>query len=190
MVAFGLGRYRTTLVNASAQQSFAQIVEQQPLERTLHGTRTKLGIETSFADERDGIGSDGELYLLLGESADDGFNLQANNEFDFVLLERLEHDDVVDTVQEFGADGLLQHLQHFALRFLKDVSLLSIGKSAHRLELLLDELATEVGSHDDDGVLKVDHTALIVGQAAVVEHLQQDIEHVGMCLFNLIEEYH
>ena len=39
-------------------------------------------------------------------------------------------------------------------------------------------------------VLEVHHATLAVGEASVIEHLQQDVEHVGMGLLHLIEQHH
>ena len=47
----------------------------------------------------------------------------------------------------------------------------------------------QVGGHDDDRVLEVDGAAFVVGKTAVVEHLQQDVEHVGMGLLDLVEQH-
>ena len=57
------------------------------------------------------------------------------------------------------------------------------------LELSLYVLASEVGGHDDYRVLEVHRTSLVVGKTAVVEHLQQDVEHVGMGLLDFIEQH-
>ena len=40
------------------------------------------------------------------------------------------------------------------------------------------------------GVLEVDGAALTIGQAAVVEDLQEDVEHVRRGLFDLVEQDH
>src|SRR3546814_5140169 len=50
--------------------------------------------------------------------------------------------------------------------------------------------SAEVGGQDDEGVAEVDGAALAVGQAAVVQHLQQDVEDVGVCLLDLVEQHH
>ena len=55
--------------------------------------------------------------------------------------------------------------------------------------VLGDELAAEVRRHDDDDVLEVDRAPLAVGQAAVVEQLQQHVEHLGMRLLDLVEQH-
>ena len=52
-----------------------------------------------------------------------------------------------------------------------------------------DELAAEVRRHDDDGVLEVDRPPLAVGQPAIVEQLQQHVQHLGVRLLDLVEEH-
>ena len=47
-----------------------------------------------------------------------------------------------------------------------------------------------VARHDDDGIAEVHGTALSVGEAAVFEDLQQHVEHVGMRLFDLVQQHH
>ena len=60
-------------------------------------------------------------------------------------------------------------------------------------ELGLEEVqrvARQVRGHDQHDVGEVDRAALAVGEAAVVEHLQQDVEHVGVGLLDLVEQHH
>jgi len=56
----------------------------------------------------------------------------------------------------------------------------------HRL--VGDELRAEVRREDQDGVPEVDRAALTVGEPAVVEHLEQHVEDVGVRLLHLVEE--
>ena len=51
-------------------------------------------------------------------------------------------------------------------------------------------VAADVAGHDDHGVLEMHHAALAVGQPAVVQHLQQHVEHVGVGLLDLVEQHH
>ena len=48
----------------------------------------------------------------------------------------------------------------------------------------------EIRRHDDQRVAEIDRAALPVGQPAVVEHLQQHVEHVRMRLLDLVEQDH
>ena len=50
-------------------------------------------------------------------------------------------------------------------------------------------LAAEVGGHDDNGVLEIDRASLRIGDAAVIENLQQDVENIRVRLFDLIKQH-
>src|SRR5207248_7848712 len=47
-----------------------------------------------------------------------------------------------------------------------------------------------VRRHDHDRVLEVDDPAVVVGEVSLIEHLQQDVEHIGMRLLDLVEQDH
>ena len=47
-----------------------------------------------------------------------------------------------------------------------------------------------IGRHDQHDVAEIDRLAVVVGQAAVIHHLQQDVEQVGMRLLDLVEQQH
>ncbi len=53
---------------------------------------------------------------------------------------------------------------------------------------LLDLCRADVRGHDQDGVLEVHCPPLAVGEAAVIEQLKQNVEHVAVCFFDLVEE--
>ena len=48
----------------------------------------------------------------------------------------------------------------------------------------------QVRRHDQHDVGEVDRATLAVGEATVVEHLQQHVEHVGVGLLDLVEQHH
>ena len=51
-------------------------------------------------------------------------------------------------------------------------------------------MGTQVAGHDDQGVLEVHHPALAIGETAVVQYLQQHVEHIRVGLFDFIEQDH
>src|SRR5439155_26683475 len=79
---------------------------------------------------------------------------------DLIPREQLELDDLVDAVQELRPEAIAK----------------LVG-------------AADVGGHDQDRVAEVDRAALAVGEPPVVEHLEQHVEHFGMGLLDLVEEY-
>ena len=103
--------------------------------------------------------------------------LQVDDAPDLGLGERVEDHDVVDAVQELGAEVLPQLLRH-----------LRLGRRPLPAAVLQDEVAPDVRRHHDHAVAEVDRAALAVGEAPVVEDLQQDVEHVGVRLLDLVEE--
>ena len=58
------------------------------------------------------------------------------------------------------------------------------------LQIVQNDVTAQIRGQDDDRVLEVHGTALAVGDAAIVQHLQQDVEHIGVGLFHLIEQHH
>ena len=65
-----------------------------------------------------------------------------------------------------------------------------VGELSVACDALEEVLGAEVAGHDDDGVAEVDGPALRVGEPAVVQHLEQDVEHIGVGLFDLVEQQH
>ncbi len=61
---------------------------------------------------------------------------------------------------------------------------------SHFLKIGLDDLAAHIAGHDDDRILEIHHPSLIVRQPAVIQHLEQNIEHIRMRLFDLIQQHH
>ena len=56
--------------------------------------------------------------------------------------------------------------------------------------LLLDAVRAEIGGHDDNRVTEVHSAAVAVGEAAVIHHLQQDVEHIRVGLLHLVQQQH
>jgi hypothetical protein len=100
----------------------------------------------------------------------------------------MEHDDVVDPVDELRPEGPLQLVHDLFLHALMR-RLLSLREEAGRRPLA-DEARAEVRGHDEDGVLEVHHVAHGIGEAAVVEDLQEHVEDVRMGLLDLVEEHY
>ena len=58
------------------------------------------------------------------------------------------------------------------------------------MTVLFSVLGAGVGRHDDDDVAEIGLAAVVVGQRAVVHHLQQDVEDVRVRLLDLVEQQH
>ena len=102
----------------------------------------------------------------------------------------MEDDDVVHAVQELRPEVLLQLLLHPGLHPVVGARGLTRPGEAHGQAALGDVTGTQVGRHDDDRVLEVDHPALGVGQPTVFQDLQQRVEDVRVGLLDLVEQDH
>ncbi len=128
-----------------------------------------------IGDELEGVGGEVEVEILFGETSDDALELDSDDAGEVAVAEAVEDDGFVDAVEEFGAEVIAEGFGDagFALFLVIDVH---------------DELAADVAGHDEDGVFEVDGAALTVGDAAVVEDLEEDIEDIGVGLFDFVEE--
>ena len=95
-------------------------------------------------------------------------------------LEPVEQDDLVDAVEEFGAE-VRPHHRH---------DLIAHRVAVLPLRLVGQIFGAEIRGHHDERVAEVDGVTLAIGEAAVVEHLQEHVEHVGVGLFDLVEQHH
>ena len=102
--------------------------------------------------------------------------------------ERVEHDRIVKSIQELGIEYDLQFLTDL-LRHSVEAVLRVPGGEAECLALGQITRA-DIRRHDHDGVLEVDHTTVVVREMSFVEHLEQDVEHVGVRLLNFVEQNH
>ena len=82
-------------------------------------------------------------------------------------------------IDELGAEVRAQRVHHLALDSFVDAAIAEI----------CEERASKVRRHDDDGVLEIDRPPLAVGEAAVIEQLEQHVQHFGMRLFDLVEQH-
>jgi hypothetical protein len=89
--------------------------------------------------------------------------------------------DLVDAVDELGPEGLAEEVHQLVSQ------LLEIAAGAG---VLLNAVGADVRGHDHDRVLEVDRPPLGVGQAAVVEDLEQHVEDIRMRLLDLVKEQH
>ena len=99
---------------------------------------------------------------------------------ELVFAEGVEDDDVVDAVEELGAEVLAQVIHYAFFGFFEAV--FAAGPGSCKLG------SADVGGHDENRVLEVDGAALGIGKSSVINELQEDVEDVRVGLFDLVEE--
>ena len=54
----------------------------------------------------------------------------------------------------------------------------------------LNQIRPQVGGHHHHRIAEIHRTALTIGQAAIIQHLQQDVEDIRVSLLHLVQQYH
>ena len=93
-------------------------------------------------------------------------------------LKPVEQDDLVQPVQELGPEMAADDLHHLRLGLLDRLVFAELRQI----------LGAKVRGQDDDGVGEVDGSALSIGEAPVVEHLEKHVEDVAVRLLDLVEK--
>lgn len=89
----------------------------------------------------------------------------------------MEKYDIIDTIEEFRTEGLLYHLCDLMFDLLSNLA-----------TILEQYFSTDITCHDNDGIGEINRTALTIRQPAVVQYLQENVEHTLMSLFDFIEK--
>jgi len=119
-----------------------------------------------------------DLHIAIGESRMQVTKLNIHDAADMLATERVKDNNIVDSVNEFGAEMLRND---FHKRGFHCLVVFLAGE-------FLNHLGPEIRRHDDHCVAEIDGTALAIGQSAVIKDLQQYVEHIGMCFFDLVEQ--
>src|SRR5690606_2415379 len=106
-------------------------------------------------------------------------DLDIDNRRHVLLAQTMEQDHLVEPIEELGPEVCTHHFHHLRLDILDRLPLVKAG----------EELAAEVAGKNDQRVGEVDHPTLPVGQTAIIEHLQEDVEHVRVRLLDFVEQY-
>ncbi len=75
-------------------------------------------------------------------------------------------------------------------RFLHRLQLLAIHQEPHGLHEAFEFIGPQVGGHDDDRITEIDFSATAIRQETLIKNLQEEIEHIGVRLLDLIQENH
>ena len=156
------------LIDSAADDGLGQLVEDEALEGSLDRPRTELRVVAFLGDIVDRIVRDAEVDTLVFKHLVDAAHLQTDDCFDVRFGQFREVDDLIDTIDEL--DDLIDTIDE-------------LGSN-----LCAELLLREVGSHDNQGVLEIDQTTFVIRQTTVIEHLQQDVEDIGVRFLYLIEE--
>jgi len=172
----GIDYHMRAIANLAGEKFSAKGGFKLPLKHSPQWPRTVHRIIAVLGEVVPRIVGQLEFDLALFEPPPQMRELNVDDLPQFLARERMEHNNLVDAVEELGTETLAQHIESLLLH---PVVVLSLEGE--------DYLAGDIRGHDHDGVLEVDRAPMSIGQATVIEQLKQDIENVVMRLFDLVE---
>src|SRR3954470_8484132 len=175
------------------QLAVEDLLAQRVLDLALDGPAQRPGtqdrVEAAVGQQLLGGRRHLERHVLVRQLALHAGEHEVDDPDDLVLAQLVEHDDVVDAVEELRPEVLLELVVHPRLHALV-VRLRVVPGLEAEADRLGDVPRTEVGRENQDRVLEVHDPALTVGEPAILEHLQERVEHVRVRLLDLVEENH
>ena len=121
---------------------------QSVLDVSLQGSRTKHRIESILPNMFQGAFTYDEVQLLVGKPLSKLIHNQADNLLNLRQRERLEHHDVVNTIQEFRSE-MVSHFRH-------NIIVRRLCHSSIVRDTIEQMLRTDIRRHDHDRVLEID----------------------------------
>ncbi len=161
------------------EQCQGQRILHHPLDRALQRPRTEGRVVAVANQHFLRLGGQREAQLSRPEHRIQLDQLQIDDLRDLLLAQGPEDHDVIDAIEELRPELLAQHAQHLCF---DQRPLLSVPFENH--------LAADVAGEDHDRVPEVDCPPLRIGEATVIEQLQQHIEDIRVRLLDLVEEQH
>ena len=166
------------------------LLRQRVLDLALDGAaqrpRAQLRVVALLGEQQLRLGRELQAETLALELLRHPLDHQVDDLGDLRLAQLVEDDHLVDAVQELGAEAPLELLHHAFLHLLVGDRLARRAEPDRRLAQIG---GAEVRRHDDHGVLEVDRAALGVGQAPVLQDLEEGVEDVGVGLLDLVEQH-
>ena len=150
------------------------------MEHTVKLASTILGSEALFFKQSTCIFLDHELNILGSELGLEFAQTLVENHTSHCLVHIVEYHDVAKAVDELRLESLLHLLEHVA----------TTAATAVKSHTQSGMLSTGIACHYEHHVAEVGMAALVVGEARIVHHLQQDVVDVLVSLLYLVEQQH
>mmetsp|Transcript_96585 Transcript_96585/g.268469 ORF Transcript_96585/g.268469 Transcript_96585/m.268469 type:complete len:379 (-) Transcript_96585:2455-3591(-) len=175
------------------QQRLSQRVLEHPRDCAAQRPGPVGGVVALLEDALLETRGESDLEVPLAKALEDLPKLDLRNGTHVLAGQGPEDDDLIQAVEELGSEEalhlLVHELLHLRVALLTSVIPSPEAQSKAACGALLHRAAAKVGRHDHQRVGEGHGPALGVGEAAVVQQLQEHVEDVGVCLLHLVEEH-
>src|SRR4029077_15063266 len=157
------------------------------LQRPPQRTRAVTAVSTRFfEDPLACFRRYDNLNLPVNEGIVHLTHKQIDNAQQVFVAERVENNDFVQPVEKLRIEHPLYFVHHHFFHAL-EAGFVGAGLEADG-STLLQVASPEIGSHDDDGVAKIDGVAEAVRQLPVFKNLQENVEDVRVRLLDFVQQ--
>src|SRR5680860_1424201 len=170
------------LIEFRLQYAHRERILDEPLNGALERPRAIRWVITFLRNERFGCIGHTKRQLAIRCQLLQTFELELHDLRQILHRERLEHDDIVYPVQEFGPELLAELGENRGLDLRTDVGV------AHPIRLLQDHRTPHIRGHDHHAVPEVHRPTLRIGEPPVIQDLEEEIEYVRVRLLDFVEE--
>lgn len=159
------------------QYGHAERIQQVMLYSALERTRSVDRIVPVSRNQSCGFIGELEFQFAVAQSLTDALELDVDDAFEIILLQPVEDDDFINSVEELRAEVTAESIECPSI-------------PGGGILLIEDKLAANVAGHDEYRVSEVNGAPLTISDSTIVQYLQQDVEDIRMGFFYLIEQYH
>src|SRR5258707_883847 len=108
---------------------------------------------------------------------------------DVFPFQGVKDNHVIEAVEEIRGEGTVQCALDRTLHVLLVTLLLCFAGKTDSASKIFQVAYTDVGGHDDDRIPEINPSSQSIRQDPVIQHLQQNIEHIRVCLFNFVQQH-
>jgi hypothetical protein len=142
------------------------------LDGSVEGSCTVLLIIAFFRKEILGFLGQFDFVSLVGNSSEQLTQTDIDDLEDVLFAQRIENHHVIETIEEFWAEGFFQGRLDGGLHdVIHAFGLCFVGKTYPGTKVL-QVTHPDIGSHDDDGISEIYPSTQSISQDAVVKHLK------------------
>ncbi len=102
----------------------------------------------------------------------------------FCRRQGFEENDFVYPIEKLGTNRLPEHLEQFYTKVIHQSVTIFFRE---RFQSLLDEVRTKVRRHDHNRIFEIDRPAFAVRQPTLIEKLEENVEDLGVGLFDFVQ---
>ena len=125
---------------------------------------------------------------MLDQLLANAIQFQHRDVANFGIGQRRENDRCVNAVEKLRTEHPLEFVFHFFARIVEFNRATRSAEADPRTTPNL--LGANVRGHNNDRVAEIHPPTFAIGQVAIFQHLQQQIERVGVGFFDFVEQHH